>query len=145
MKTIFTRTNSAKAILAAGALALAAAGLTGCATNAEKETYYASLTVQDPDLSAIVDGSYRGSFALKPPAGIYVANSSVEVEVSVVDHLYRGITVLTKSVAGWPSLAKLRDLIRERQTLQVDGLSGATSLTGKAYLKAVENALTARR
>lgn len=37
----------------------------------------------------------------------------------------------------------MEGLILKHQTLQVDAPSGATSFSGKAYLKAIENALTA--
>jgi uncharacterized protein with FMN-binding domain len=83
--------------------------------------------------------------ALRPPFGVYAANPRVGVAVSVADHRYADIEILTKSIAAWPHLEKLRGLILERQTLQVDAISGATSLTGKAYLLAVEDALAKGR
>jgi uncharacterized protein with FMN-binding domain len=119
--------------------------MSACASKGDKEAYYNTLTVADPDLGAVADGAYRGEHALTLPLGVYVANSRVEVEVSVSDHRYREIAVLTKEVSSWPHLAKLRELILEKQSLQVDALTGATSLTGKAYLKAIANALGGER
>jgi uncharacterized protein with FMN-binding domain len=129
-----------KAGAALFALALTAA-LSACASDAAKAEYYDSLTVTDPDLGAVADGSYRGVHALTPPLGVFVPNSRVEVEVSVSDHRYQDIVILTKAVSTWPHLAKMRDLIVEKQSLQIDALTGATSLTGKAYLKAISQAL----
>jgi uncharacterized protein with FMN-binding domain len=135
----------AKVMIGTAALAFAATILSGCATREAKYEYYASLTVNDPDLASLTDGAYKGSHSLKPPRGVYVPNSQVDVAVRIADHRYADIAILTKSVAGWPHLAKLRDLVIERQTLQVDALSGATSLTGKAYLMAIENAVSKDR
>jgi uncharacterized protein with FMN-binding domain len=139
-KTLARKGGIAKLGLALFGLALTAA-LSACASSAAKAEYYDSLTVADPDLGVLADGSYRGAHTLTVPLGVYAANPSVEVEVSVSGHRYQDIVVLTKAVSTWPHLAKLRDLIVENQSLQVDALTGATSLTGKAYLKAVAKAL----
>jgi uncharacterized protein with FMN-binding domain len=122
-------------------LAAMMAVLAGCASNDALRSYYDSIEATDPDLVSFPDGRYRGEHALKPPMGVFVANNRVEVEVSIADHRYADIVILTKAVEGWSHLKSLRGLILERQTLQVDALTGATSLTGKAYVKAIENAL----
>jgi uncharacterized protein with FMN-binding domain len=145
MKRRTSRTLDSRALVAAAALALAAPLLAGCATKAAEAEYYASLAIEDPDLGSAADGSYKGSHALRPPFGVYVANPRVDALVRIADHRYADIAITTRSAAPMPSLAKLRRLILERQTLQVDALSGATSLTGKAYLKAVESALAKDR
>lgn len=125
--------------LAAVAMALSVAS---CATEASARAYYDALVVADPDLSAKPDGIYPGQYSLQLPFGIWVANPRVEVEVSIQDHRYADVSVTgPKGVESFDHLRVLRGLILERQSLQVDALSGATSLTGKAYLKAIESAL----
>jgi len=86
--------------------------LGGCTTSMTEKAYYKSLSVEDPDLSRICDGQYSGEHTLSPPFGVIVAQNHVDVEVII-----------------------------NNQTLQIDALSGTTSLTGKAYLKAIEDAL----
>ena len=64
------------------------------------------------------------------------------MDVSVVANRYEDIVVTERAVQNMQYLETLRDLILSEQSLQVDGLTGATSFTGKAYLKAVESAVT---
>jgi uncharacterized protein with FMN-binding domain len=115
--------------------------LGGCATSKAKQEYYDSLSVDDPDLVSVKDDRYSGEHSLNPPFGILVAQRHVELWVVIADHSYKDIIVITESLKNNEYLAKMRKLILERQTLQIDALTGATSLTGKAYLKAIESAL----
>lgn len=95
-----------------------------------------SLPLDKVDFSRLQDGVYEGSYA----GGMYRwrANSvKVTVDAGVVSKIepISGIEDL-----GNGSTQKLFDRVIEDQTLQVDTVSGAT-LTSKAYLQSVENAL----
>ena len=114
----------------------------GCASESETSAYYESIVVTEPDLSATQDGVYSGACEIDPPFGIWVAQKRVSVDVSVVANRYEDIVVTERAVQNMQYLETLRDLILSEQSLQVDGLTGATSFTGKAYLKAVESAVT---
>jgi uncharacterized protein with FMN-binding domain len=92
-------------------------------------------------LPGIENGNYTGKYTLIPPVGVFVAQNKVEVSVTINDHTYQDISINTQSVKAMAHIGKMRDLIIEHQTLQIDALSGATSLTGKAFLKAIEHAL----
>ncbi len=85
------------------------------------------------DLSTVADGAYTGSFEK--------GRWSNEVVVEVKDHAIVSVTV-TKDVLFSEEATK-NQLIAEviqNQNCNVDAVSGAT-ITGKAYLKAIENAL----
>ncbi len=103
--------------------------LNGCSS----KSYYDSLSVEDPNLSLFGNGKYYGEDTLNPPFGVFIAQSHVEVEVVIHDHAYEDIIVKTKTLKNFDHLKKIRQLIIDKQTLQIDGLAGATSLTGKAY------------
>lgn len=86
------------------------------------------------NLSTIADGSYAGSFIK--------GRWSNEVIVEVKNHAITGITV-TKDVMISEEAVKnqiIADVI-QNQNCNVDAVSGAT-ITSKAYLKAIENALS---
>jgi len=115
--------------------------LSGCPAFMTESAYYQSLGVLDPNLSLFGDGLYSGEWTLSPPFGVFVAQNHVEVDVTIQDHSYEDIVVKTESIKNMEHLEKMRQLVIDKQTLQIDGLTGATSLTGKAYLKAIVNAL----
>lgn len=83
------------------------------------------------DLTTIKDGCYSGSFRTFPVAAT--------VEVTVEEHCITNI-VLVKHSHGHdaPAVAVL-DRVLEKQSLQVDLVTGAT-YSSKAMLKAVEDA-----
>lgn len=115
--------------------------LGGCATSETLRDYYDSLSVDDPDLSIVEDGKYSGEYTLDPPFGVYVAKNRVELKVVIANHSYKDIIVTTESLKSHDHIKKMRKLILERQTLQIDAMTGATSLTGKAYINAIVDAL----
>jgi len=115
--------------------------LSGCPAFITESAYYQSLGVLDPNLLLFGDGLYSGECTLSPPIGVFVAQNHVEVDVTIHDHSYEDIVVKTESIKNMEHLEKMRQLIIDKQTLQIDALTGATSLTGKAYLKAIVNAL----
>ena len=87
------------------------------------------LTINDVNLSGIPDGTYTGEFDR------YRWSESVEVT------LQGGRIVQIQSANNQKLQRELIERILERQTLQVDAMSGAT-VSSNAFLKAVENALT---
>jgi len=94
----------------------------------------AILAISNVDFSALPDGIYRGTYQ-----GGRWTNT---VEVAVLSGMIRSIRVI-KDVQF--QLDHVREQVLERiveeQSTVVDAVSGAT-VTSKAYMKAVENALT---
>ncbi len=92
----------------------------------------AKRTIEDVDLTRISDGSYQGSYDSFP--------IRVEVTVTIADHAYRSITI-DKQVTGQGQAAEgLPEIILEKQSLEVDSISGAT-YSSKAILMAIVDAL----
>jgi len=88
--------------------------------------------ISEPNLSAISDGTYQGSYAAFPV--------SVTVEVTVNDHEITKIELLKHDNGqGKPAEVIIEDVI-EKQSLDVDVISGAT-YSSKVILKAIEDAL----
>ena len=93
-----------------------------------------NLAINPVDLTAIEDGTY---------AGVYQAGRwSNEVAVSVADHQIANIAVVKTVTIDDPELTStiINNVIKNQSTT-VEAVSGAT-VTSKAYLKSVENALT---
>lgn len=93
-----------------------------------------NLAINPVDLTAIEDGTY---------AGVYQAGRwSNEVAVSVADHQIANIAVVKTVTIDDPELTStiINNVIKNQSTT-VEAVSGAT-VTSKAYLKSIENALT---
>ena len=93
-----------------------------------------NLAINPVDLTAIEDGTY---------AGVYQAGRwSNEVAVSVTDHQIANIAVVKTVTIDDPEMTStiINNVIKNQSTT-VDTVSGAT-VTSKAYLKSIENALT---
>ena len=93
-----------------------------------------NLAINLVDLTAIEDGTY---------AGVYQAGRwSNEVAVSVADHQIANIAVVKTVTIDDPEMTStiINNVIKNQSTT-VDTVSGAT-VTSKAYLKSIENALT---
>lgn len=93
-----------------------------------------NLAINPVDLTAIEDGTY---------AGVYQAGRwSNEVAVSVADHQIANIAVVKAVTIDDPEMTStiINNVIKNQSTT-VDTVSGAT-VTSKAYLKSIENALT---
>lgn len=85
------------------------------------------------DLNEVMDGVYPGDFSY--------GKFTYEVEVTVKNHKIEGIKVIKNRNSKYAKMAEgVLARIIEKQTLQVDAISGATT-TSKAFMKAVENAL----
>jgi uncharacterized protein with FMN-binding domain len=88
------------------------------------------------DFNNLNDGVYIGEYE----GGMYKWRAS-EVQVTVASGKVTDIKLLKNEEKKSPEFTnKLYDRVIKSQSLQVDTVSGAT-LTSKAYLKSVENAL----
>ncbi len=103
-----------------------------------------NMVITDPDFKKLHDGTYTGSYR-----GTKDSFRNASVEVTVSSGAISKIKVTEGALAGEKQTTELKkgltinNLFEEvihSQTLQVDAISGAT-LTSKAHLRAVENAL----
>lgn len=92
------------------------------------------MIIHEVDLAKIPDGIYKGNYT-------YV-RWNYAVEVTVKDH--KIVSIIRTNKGKIPELRvedKVTRSIMEKQSVKVDAISGAT-LNTKAFLKAVEHALT---
>lgn len=96
-----------------------------------------SLPLNRVDFSRLKDGVYIGAYE----GGMYKWREN-KVQVTVSGGKVADIKLLEASFnsTGTTDPAPLYDRVIDRQSLQVDVISGAT-VTSKGYLQAVENAL----
>lgn len=96
-----------------------------------------SLPLDAVDFGELHDGVYRGAYA----GGMYKWRAN-ECDVIVVGGKVTGIQLVVSQDPGGKNTMHetLYDRVIQAQSLRVDAISGAT-LTSKAYLQAVENAL----
>jgi uncharacterized protein with FMN-binding domain len=95
-----------------------------------------SLPITNVDFSTLNDGTYIGEYE----GGMHKWRAN-EVQVIVSSGKVTDINILKHKEKQSPELTdKLYKRVIESQSLQVDTISGAT-ITSKAYLKSVENAL----
>ena len=95
---------------------------------------YSKMTIGNVDFSRLPDGTYQGTFN-----GGRFSNT---VEVTVTDHKVTAIKVVKDVTFKDPARRRqIIDSVIKAQSLKVDTITGATA-TGKAYLKAIENALS---
>ncbi len=97
-----------------------------------------NLPLNAVDFSKLNDGTYIGEYE----GGMYKWRVS-KVQVIVASGKVKDIKLLSTSGTGCVSIdpVALYDRVIDAQSLQVDTVSGAT-LSSKAYLKSVENALS---
>lgn len=95
---------------------------------------YRKMVINDIDLNKVEDGVYQGEFN-----GGRWKN---KLEVTIKDHQIADIGLLKASKAsGMADISeKVFQQVKEKQSLQIDTVSGATVHT-KAILKSIENAL----
>lgn len=99
-----------------------------------------NLPIGDVDFNNLKDGTYIGEYE----GGMYKWRAN-EVQVRVSSGKVTNIDLLKNKENQPPEFTnKLYGRVIESQSLQVDTISGAT-LTSKAYLKSVENALAKAR
>ena len=92
------------------------------------------LQVSEVELANVQDGTFQGDFTFH--------GFTYEVELVVTDHEITQITVL-RNIEDDEYAKKAEgvvDLVLKEQSLKVDVVTGAT-ITSKALLKAIENAL----
>ncbi|WKY47915.1 FMN-binding protein [Eubacteriaceae bacterium ES3] len=94
----------------------------------------AALQINSIDLSTVENGNYEGLYS----SGRW----SNSVMVSVKDHTITDIQVTKTVLIDLPEVREaLVNSVFEQQNTDVDVISGAT-VTSKAYLMSIENALT---
>ena len=94
----------------------------------------AKVEVGAVDPSAMSDGTYEGAYS----AGRW----SNKIAVTIKDGKITDIKLVKDVVFSQPGMSdKLFGRVIDAQNTTVDAVSGAT-VTGKAYLKSIENALT---
>ena len=116
---------------------LAAAGGVGWSRLMKEHQEARSLSLDAVDLSKLNDGIYHGAYE----GGMYKWRAN-ECDVTVTDGKVTGIQLVGSKDPGSKNTQHemLYDRVVQAQSLQVDTISGAT-LTSKAWLQAVENAL----
>ena len=91
------------------------------------------MTISNVDLESVPDGTYTGSFK-----GGRWSNT---VKVTVENHRITDIKIVKDvQFKNAKTASQLFNMVVKAQSLEIDGVTGAT-VTSKAYLKAVENAL----
>lgn len=93
----------------------------------------AQMSLQDPDLSAIPDGTYEGMFEVFPV--------KVVVQVSVAAHRIVDIKLLEHRNGQGKAAEAILPRIIQSQRVTLDAIAGAT-YSSKVILKAVERALS---
>ena len=119
-------------------LLLGAVGtIAGCVGLAEEHEEARAVTIGDIDFSTLEQGVYRGSY----PGGMHEWRANT-AEVTVGQGRVDTIRLVASAELDVddPEYAALARRVVEAQSLDVDGISGAT-LTSKAHLKAIELAL----
>jgi len=125
-----------------GLIAISAAGV--LILDAPSRQEVSALNIGQIDFSKLADGTYHGKFI-----GSKGHLRDVTVQATLKNGTLAKVTVLSGAVDskgnplllnGIQSIDDLFDHVIVSQTLQVDAISGAT-LTSKAHLKALENAL----
>lgn len=117
-------------------VALVAAGAIAYSAMDRNLKALAKATVSTPDLAAIPDGAYRGSFEALPVR--------VTVEVTVKDRAMRDIAILRHDNGQGKPAERIAAEVLAAQRLDIDGIAGAT-YSSKAILKAVEAALASAK
>lgn len=90
------------------------------------------------DLATIEDGTYEGEYKN--------GRWSNRVKVVVLDNKITDISIVDEHDIQFPMKKVVKQMIEkviEKQSLDVDAVSGST-ITAKAYLKSIEDALTSK-
>jgi len=99
----------------------------------EYKKIVSEIKIQNPDLSTIEHGVYRGFF----DAILVAADVSVTVEGNRIE----SIKIEKHKNEKGKSAEAITDRVIAEQSIEVDAISGATN-SSKVILKAIENALT---
>lgn len=95
-----------------------------------KELKY--LEIEEVDLSTIEDGTYSGEYSALPV--------SAKVRVTVEGHQIKDIELVEHMNGQGSGAETIPATVVEKQTLQIDTVSGAT-YSSKVIVKSIENAL----
>ncbi len=116
---------------------LGTAGGVGWSLLSKEHKEARSLPLDTVDFSKLTDGTYHGLYE----GGMYKWRAN-ECDVTVANGQVTGIQLVGSQDLGTENAdhEMLYDRVIEAQSLQVDTISGAT-LTSKAYLQCIENAL----
>ena len=116
---------------------LGAAGGVGWSLLSKEHKEAKSLPLDAVDFGKLNDGTYHGAYE----GGMYKWRAN-ECDVTVTNGKVTNIRLVGSKDPGAENTQhdELFDRVIQAQSLQVDTISGAT-LTSKAYLQAVENAL----
>jgi uncharacterized protein with FMN-binding domain len=120
-------------------LALASAACLGPSAIGIKE-YSESIPISMP--TGFADGPHLGSYSFPLPPGAIAASLHWKVDVNVLGGLVQDVSVIEPAsyVSDSTVVPVLVKAIKASGSLDVDLVSGAT-VSSKAFLKAVENAL----
>ncbi len=92
-----------------------------------------ALEINNVDLSRLSDGAYSGAYEGGRWTNV--------VNVTVKDHKITGVEIVKDVLFPKPEVtAELVEKVLEKQSPNIDAVSGST-VTSKAYLKSIENAL----
>lgn len=95
-----------------------------------------AMVINEVDFNNLPDGNYVGNFD--------VGRWSNHVEVKIKDHNIIDVKIVNDIKYPMEGIAdKIFDRVIEQQSTSVDVISGAT-VTSKAYLKSIENALLSK-
>jgi uncharacterized protein with FMN-binding domain len=103
-----------------------------------------TIAIGNIDFTKLQDGTYVGEYA-----GTKGSSRNATVKVTILDGQISGINILKGALdsdrhpaelTGGMTIEDLFERVMKSESLQVDVISGAT-LTSKAHLKALENAL----
>jgi uncharacterized protein with FMN-binding domain len=119
------------------AVSLGVGGGMGWSRVSKEHAEAGNVQIADVNFATLRSGTYEGTYE----GGMYKWRAAT-VQVFVDSGKVKNITLLRSSDPGKKNTnqALLFDRVVQSQSLQVDVISGAT-LTSKAYLKSVENAL----
>lgn len=122
-------------IAAAVAVLVIACVIAVSAMNKNLETLN-NVEVKDIDLSTVTDGTYEGSVGAFPV--------TAEVKVTVKGHVITDIEIVSHSHGPQHGADAITGEVIKAQSLNVDGVSGATT-SSKVILLAIEDALKNQR
>jgi uncharacterized protein with FMN-binding domain len=112
-----------------------------CISPIGTEDFINSIPLTDPDLSSVSDGTYKGSYTVVPPCGVFVLFRTITVDVHIEARSYEEIDIEQSLVDEDPEWISFRQRIIDEQSLQVDGVTGASYST-IAMKKAIEKAVS---
>lgn len=133
--------RSCVSALSCAALWCALAGCTAVSA-IDPSIFLKNIIVKDVSLASLPDNTYEGQYTIAMPPGQYAMNRHFDMLVQVKSGAYYALTIKDPSTLDSDAdFVAFKDRIISGQTLQVDGVSGAT-YSSKAMLKAIEAAVT---